>query len=267
VGGCSEFLSAAPATITNARYRLVWHDEFKGSAKTLPSRHNWRIIVGGAKFNHELEYYSDSPANVSLNGRGDLAITARRQHHPGHHRSWHYTSGRLETLGRFHVTYGKIEARIKVPAGDGLWPTFWMLGTNYPRVGWPDSGEFDLMEFKGQNPFELVATVHGPAATHKKNGWQSNSFAQSKSPFSSSFHVYGMNWTRNQIMFTLDGVAFGTVVPGDLAPRDRWVFNRPFYMLLNLAVGGYWVGPPTRRTHFPATMLVDWVRVWKQAAS
>jgi beta-glucanase (GH16 family) len=267
VAGCSEFLSAAPATITNARYRLVWHDEFKGSAKTLPSRHNWRIIVGGAKFNHELEYYSDSPANVSLNGRGDLAITARRQHHAGRHRSWQYTSARLETLGRFHVRYGKIEARIKIPAGDGLWPTFWMLGTNYPRVGWPDSGELDMMEFRGQNPFELVATVHGPAATHKKNGWQSNSFAQSKSPFSNSFHVYGVNWTRDQIVFTLDGVAFGTVVAGALLPRDRWVFNRPFYMLLNLAVGGYWVGPPTLRTTFPATMLVDWVRVWKRAAS
>ena len=258
--GCS--LSSQPATISNANFRLVWHDEFNGPARHRPDSHNWRTIVGAAKFNDELEYYSASSGNVSTNGHGDLAITARRQSRGGRR----YTSARLETLGRFQVLYGRIEARIKIPAGAGLWPTFWMLGTNYPRVGWPDSGELDMMEFKGQNPFELVGTIHGPSRRHKARGWQINSFVDSKVPFDDGFHVYGINWNPDQILFTLDGVAYGTVVRRQLLPGDRWVFNRPFYLLLNLAVGGFWPGPPTRATRFPATMLVDWVRVWKQTS-
>ena len=256
--GCFQLLPSQAATLSSqTRHRLVWHAEFNGHAGTLPNAHKWQFVVGAAQHNQELEYYSKSPGNVSLNGRGDLAITVRRQSRGGRQ----YTSGRLQTLGRFQVQYGRIQARIKFPAGVGLWPAFYMLGTNYPRVGWPDSGELDMMEFQGQRPTRLVATVHGPS-TVNANGWQHNAFAFSTQGFNNRFHVYGMNWTRNQVVFTLDGHSYGTVTRSDLKPGDQWVFNRPYFFVLDIAVGGYWVGPPDSTTRFPAKMLVDWVRVY-----
>jgi beta-glucanase (GH16 family) len=258
VAGCVQLLPSQAATITSGgHHRLVWHDEFSGRSGTLPNSKKWATIVGAAKHNQELEYYSNSPANASLNGRGDLAITVRRQSRGGRQ----YTSARLETLGRFHVQYGKIQTRIRFPSGGGLWPAFYMLGTNYPRVGWPLSGELDAMEFQGQRPTRLVGTIHGPT-TAGDTGWQKNAFAYSKKPFNSGFHVYGLNWTRNKVVFTLDGKPYGTVTRNELQPGDRWVFNRPFFLIMDVAVGGYWVGPPNSSTRFPAKMLVDWVRVY-----
>jgi beta-glucanase (GH16 family) len=261
---CVQLVPAQAATImepavtaTHAHPRLVWHTEFNGPAGGRPDPHKWQVMVYPGKYNQELEYYSGRPGNISLNGRGDLAITARRQLLGGRR----YTSGKVETLGRFHVRYGRIEARVKFPAGVGLWPAFFMLGTNYPTVGWPDSGEIDPMEFQGQRPTRLVATVHGPA-TGKPNGWQQNAFAYSTTPFSSRFHVYGMDWSPNKIVFTLDGKPYGTVTAQNIHPGDLWVFNRPYFFVMDMAVGGYWVGPPDATTRFPATMLVDWVRVY-----
>jgi beta-glucanase (GH16 family) len=253
VGGLQLMPSQAATIMSHAR--LIWHDEFTGPAGSRPNPHKWQVMAGAAKYNEELEYYSRS--NVSLNGRGDLVITGHRQSIGGRQ----YSSGKLETLGRFHVRYGKIEARIKFPAGVGLWPAFFMLGINYPRVGWPDSGEVDAMEFQGQRPRRLVGTAHGPATT-KLTGWQKSALAFSTRPFDDSFHVYGINWTRNRIVFTLDGKPYGTVTPQDLKPSDQWVFNRPYFFVLDMAIGGYWVGPPNSTTRFPARMLVDWVRVY-----
>jgi beta-glucanase (GH16 family) len=256
--GCFQLLPSEAATITSGDHqRLLWHDEFNGRSGTVPNSSKWATIVGAARHNQELEYYSHSPANVSLNGRGALAITVRHQSRGGRQ----YTSGRLETLGRFHVQYGRIQARIRFPSGVGLWPAFYMLGTNYPRVGWPESGELDMMEFQGQRPTRLVGTIHGPT-TDGATGWQKNAFAYSSRPFNQRFHVYGINWTRNKVVFTLDGKTYGTVTRSELHPGDRWVFNRPFFLVMDVAVGGYWVGPPNSTTRFPAKMLVDWVRVY-----
>jgi beta-glucanase (GH16 family) len=252
--------------MSDAHYRLVWHDEFNGPAGRRPDPRNWRVLTGGGGWgNQELEDYTASAGNVSLNGQGDLAITARRMLSAhGRGNAWRYTSARLETLGRFQFQYGRIEARIKVPLGAGLWPAFWMLGNDRPRVGWPRSGELDMMEFQGQNPFRLVGTAHGPRG--RNGAWQVSRLADSLSPFNQAFHVYGLDWSRNRLVWTVDGRAYGGVTDRDLSRRDRWVFNRPFYVLLNLAVGGFWVGRPPPATHFPAAMLIDWVRVWKRTA-
>lgn len=258
--GSFQLLPSEAATITSHRRpRLIWHSEFNGPAGTLPRANKWRVIVGAGS-NQELEYYPGGRGNISLNGRGDLAITARRQNYPAGNETWRYTSAKLDTLDRFQVRYGKVQARIKFPTGAGLWPAFFMLGSDYPRVGWPDSGELDLMEFQGQRPTRLVGTVHGPTA--QNTNWQVNSFAYANRPFSSRFHVYGMDWAPDKVVFTVDGRRYGSVTPNRLKQGDQWVFNRPFFLLLGMAVGGYWVGPPSGSTRFPATMLVDWVRVY-----
>lgn len=237
-------------------YRLVWHDEFNGPAGAVPDPAVWLPVTGKpTSSNGELETYTEQRSNYSLNGRGDLAITARRS-------KGGYTSAKIETLRGFHVRYGRIEARIKVPRGAGLWPAFWMLGTNYPQVGWPRAGELDPMELVGSKPNLLVGTVHGPK-TNNRAQWQQNVYARTVDPLSASFHVYGIDWSRTEITFTLDGAPYGEVRRSALHPNQRWVFDHPYYLVLDLAVGGRFPGPPNARTQFPARMLVDWVRVWK----
>jgi beta-glucanase (GH16 family) len=216
-------------------------------------------VLTGSASNQELEDYTRARTNVSIDGHGHLAITARRQNTSAAGREWHYTSGKLETP--FAIKYGRIAARIKVPAGPGLWPAFWMLGANYAKVGWPDSGELDILEMQGSRPHRLVATVHGPA-TGSTTLFQVNRFYHSSAPLNDAFHVFAIDWTRNRIVWSIDGHPYGTISRRDLKPGQEWVFNRPYLLYLNLAVGGYWVGPPTARTHFPARMLVDWVRVY-----
>jgi beta-glucanase (GH16 family) len=243
-----------------AHGRLVWHDEFNGRAGSQPAPRKWEVLGGTASHN-ELEDYTKSKANVSLDGHGHLAIIARRQTTFANGRTWQFTSGKLDTLGRFQIKYGLIEARIKVPAGVGLWPLFWMLGSDYPRLGWPGAGEIDIMEMQGQHPHALLATIHGPGGS-KSRGWQLQRHYLGPVALNKAFHVYAINWTPNKVVWSVDGHPYGTITRGDLSPGRSWVFNQPFYLLLNLSVGGHFVGPPNSSTRFPATMLVDWVRVY-----
>jgi beta-glucanase (GH16 family) len=244
----------------SAHHHLIWHDEFNGAAGTPPNPAKWVLATGGGP-NGELEYYTASPANASLDGRGDLAILALQQTTSLGGQQWQYTSARLETLGLFQFRYGRLEARIRIPAGMGLWPAFWMLGNNYPAVGWPTAGELDAMEMQGFAPKVLVATLHGPA-TWSATGFQINRFYHSVTPLNQGFHVYTLDWGPGKLVWSIDGHAYGTITRRALNPGEQWVFNRPYYILLNIAVGGYWPGVPNASTHFPATMLVDWVRVY-----
>jgi beta-glucanase (GH16 family) len=150
---------------------------------------------------------------------------------------------------------------MQIPAGVGLWPAFWMLGDNINTVGWPACGEIDAMEAIGQNPFTVYGTIHGPDGSAA--GHQVQNTATSATALASGFHTYGVSWSPNSITWLLDGVPYATVTSADLAPGQTWVFNAPFHLLLNLAVGGSWGGPPNAGTHFPATLLVDWVRVYQ----
>jgi hypothetical protein len=249
-------LSAAEVTrlrTSAAEPRVTSVDEFRGPAGARPDPGTWTYDVGMTGWgNDELETYTRRRANSALDGRGHLAIVARRT-------AVAYTSARLKTAGRFTSRYGGLQARIRVPAGQGLWPAFWALGSDLPHVGWPASGELDVMEVIGSATSTLHGSIHGPA-----RGGDRYSFGPTVTaaePLDRDFHVYGVLWLPDAIQFELDGRPYGSVVRADLAAGRRWVFDHPFFLLLNLAVGGEWPGSPDGTTRFPATMLVDWVRL------
>jgi beta-glucanase (GH16 family) len=244
--------------------RLLWYDEFTGPAGSAPNPAHWQVRTGGNGWgNNELQYYTASPENVSLDGAGHLAITARRQPYSDGQYARNYTSAQLVTDGRFQAKYGRIQARIRLPAGAGLWPAFWAVGTNSDRLTWPAGGEIDVMENIGSDPFKTYAVLHGPAV-YNKYGYNLIAPKRSPSSLSRGFHVFGFDWSPGKIVFTLDGRPFSTRTARGLPAGAGWVFNKPFYLILDLAVGGNFPGPPNASTRFPATMLVDWVRVYSR---
>jgi beta-glucanase (GH16 family) len=248
--GCSEDEGQAP------EFGLVWQDEFEGPAGQLPDSTRWRFDTGTDWGNRQLEYDTDRPENVSLDGEGHLAITARAEEYG----EQLFTSGRIKTKGLFARTHGRFEARIKLPIGQGIWPAFWLLGANIDQVPWPGCGEIDIMEYRGQEPRVLHGTLHGPG--YSGDDALSSMHTLAQGGFHLGFHVFAVEWTAQSITWLVDGYAYQTVTPADLPPGTRWVFDRPFFILLNVAVGGRWVGPPDGSTVFPQTMLVDWVRVY-----
>jgi len=243
--------------------RLLWSDEFNGPAGAPPNPAKWEVLRGGNGWgNRELEYYTGRPSNVALDGAGHLAITARHEVYRGGDgviRS--YTSARLQTEGLFQTTYGKIEARIKVPAARGLWPAFWALGYDIDSVGWPASGEIDVMENIGSDPFTIYGSIHGPQPGSMR-GYALTAIARSRASLAAGYHIYGVTWSPNRIVFTLDGVPYATRTRAGLSAGREWVFNKPFFLLLDMAVGGTWPGRPSATSRLPATMLIDWVRVY-----
>jgi len=235
---------------------LVWRDEFEGPAGQSLDPGKWVCDNGTDWGNAQLEWDTSLPANVSLDGQGHLAITARRQPYRGQP----YTSGRVQTKGLFERRYGRFEARIKLPVGQGIWPAFWMLGSDIDTVPWPDCGEIDIMEYRGHEPGILWGTIHGPG--HAGDKALSTRFQVSGDSLDGDFHVYAIDWSPGRIVWSLDGVAFKTATPDDLPLGGRWVYDHPFFILLNVAVGGRWAGAPDSATTFPQTMLVDYVRVY-----
>ncbi len=244
--------------------RLVWSDEFDGAAGTSPDPSRWDAMEGGGGWgNNELESYTGRPQNVSLDGNGTLAITARQETYSGpDHIQRAYTSARIQTKGHFSFTYGRLEARIRIPAGRGLWPAFWALGDDIDTAGWPNCGEMDVMESLGQTPAQISGTLHGPVGTSSTQ-WGKGAAFNAPSSLATGFHVYGVIWGPDTVEWTVDGQAYSRVTPSDLPAGARWVFDHNFHLLLNLAVGGDWPGSPDASTSFPATMLVDWVRVYQ----
>jgi beta-glucanase (GH16 family) len=244
--------------------KLVFVDEFTGRAGAPPDPSKWQVVTGGGGWgNSELESYTSRSSNVALDGKGHLAITARRETYTGADGvTRYYTSARLQTKGLFESAYGELEARIKLPRGRGLWPAFWALGSNIDSVGWPACGEIDMMENLGNDPFTIYGTIRGPQAG-SVDGYGIEATKRSSVSLAGGYHVYGVDWSPNKIVFTLDQVPYATMNHASLGPGQRWVFNRPFFLLLNLAVGGTWPGSPNSSTRFPATLRVDWVRVYQ----
>jgi beta-glucanase (GH16 family) len=243
------------ATLLSYQWTQVWADEFNGPAGSGPDPSKWMFDVGANGWgNHELEDYTRD--NVFLDGHGRLVIRAIRLD------SGKCTSGRIKTQGLFEVQYGKIEARIKIPHGQGMWPAFWMLGKDIstPGAGWPRSGEIDIMENVGKEPSIVHGTVHGPGYSGGKGISAAHALRGSD-----KFHVYGVEWSADSIEFSVDGKAYTKVTHASLPAGAEWVFDKPFFLLLNLAVGGDWPGNPNSATRFPQSMEVDWVRVWKRA--
>ncbi|MGL3199765.1 MULTISPECIES: family 16 glycosylhydrolase [Curtobacterium] len=233
---------------------LLAADEFDGAAGSAPNPSIWRYDLGaGGWGNGELETYTDSRRNSQLDGKGNLVITARRE------ADGTYTSARLKSEGTYTAQYGRVEARITIPRGQGIWPAFWMLGADIGQVGWPACGEIDAMENVGYEPTLVHGTVHGPGYSGA-NGISSTYRNPPGAAFADDFHVFGVDWRPDSITWTVDGTAYRTVTRADVG-SNPWVFDGPFFVILNVAVGGGWPGSPDATTRFPQQMLVDWVRV------
>ncbi len=248
-------MSAAAATGPG---KLLWADEFSGAAGTQPDRSKWTYDLGGNGWgNKELETYTNKPENSFLDGEGHLVIRAIKEP------DGYFTSARMKTEGLFSFAYGRAEARMKLPRGQGLWPAFWMLGSNIGTVHWPDCGEIDIMESLGREPTIVHGTVHGPGYS----GGHAIS-AQYQLPgtpaLADDFHLYGTSWTPGRVEFSIDGHVYATVTPQSLPGGTKWVYDHPFFVLLNLAVGGAWPGNPDASTKFPQDLIVDYVRVYQR---
>ena len=249
------------AAITLARrnttpLQVAFADEFNG-APGGPDDRNWRVETGSGTWgNNELQTYTTNPANIRVNS-GHLAISAQRDHSGS---SVRYTSGRLNS--NFTGTYGRVEARIKVPNGAGLLPAFWMLGADAPHLPWPACGEIDIMEYLGnREPTTIYTSLHGPDRSGAP--WKQTTSTVTARPPADNFHTYALDWWPGLLQVSLDGRIFASYTPQDLSDRQTWVFDKQYYLLLNVAVGGDWPGTPAPSLPFPQTMLVDYVR-WSQ---
>ncbi len=249
----------------HSQWTLIWSDEFNGPNGSLPDPAKWTVVTGGSGFgNRELETYTNRPLNVHQE-KGKLVITGRKESFTGADGiAREYTSGRLQTKGLFETQYGRMEARIKVPAGQGLWPAFWMMGSNDSTVIWPECGEIDIMENIGSESSMVHGSLHGPQYSGSTPLTAAYTLPH-QARFTDAFHLFAVEWEPNEIRFYVDDKLFFTQTAASLPPSKHWVFNHPFYLLLNLAVGGNWPGYPDPSTVFPATMLVDYVRVYKPA--
>jgi len=234
-------------------WQLVWHDEFDGTALDTTK---WTWDTGGNGWgNAELEYYTNRVENARLEN-GFLVIEAR--HEPFGNQQ--YTSARLKTQGLGAWRYGRIEARMKIPRGQGMWPAFWLLGDNIAQVGWPQCGEIDIMENIGKEPGTVHGTVHGP--NYSGANGNSTAYDLRRGAFADTFHVFAVEWQPDTIKWFVDSMLYKTIDP--VSVPGRWVFDHPFFILLNVAVGGYWPGNPDSTTQFPQTMRVDYVRVYQR---
>jgi len=255
-------------------WQLVWSDEFNGSAGSPPDPTNWNYDLGGGGWgNGELEVYTNSPTNVFQDGSGNLIIRAIRDSHG------QYTSARLQSgspgagtsTANGNWQYGRIEARIKIPYGQGVWPAFWMLGENISSVGWPTCGEIDIMENFGtfnHNATVNNGTAHGPGYSGG-NGVSAAFTLPLGQTVYDDYHVYSLEWSPDSMQWFVDGTPYHTVTPASIPAGDQWVFNAPFFILLNLAIGGpgTFLGTPDASAPFPnQDMLVDYVRVYQAAA-
>ncbi len=237
---------------------LTLQEEFDNDGAPDPSIWGYDIGTGMNGWgNQELQYYTDRPENVTVNN-GVLIITARKEDFQGSG----YTSARLITQGKFSQTYGRFEARIRVPYGQGMWPAFWMLGVpDSPGEIWPNIGEIDIMEMRGQNPTTLIGSVHGPG--YSAGEAISKEYVFQNDRLDTGFHVYGIEWGPDYVNHYVDDVLYNQITPEDLPEGAEWVFDNDFYILINLAVGGNFVGSPNSETVFPQSMLVDYVRVYE----
>jgi beta-glucanase (GH16 family) len=241
-------------------WELVWNDEFNGNQIDLSK---WEYEVNGhGGGNNELQYYTDRVENSFIED-GKLVIQALKETYTGPDGEREYTSARLRTANKGDWKYGRFEIRAKLPSGRGLWPAIWMLPTDWVYGGWPASGEIDIMELLGQEPWKIYGTIHfGGPGDHQQAGAQ---YTLSAGLFSDGFHVFALEWEINEIRWYVDDSLYET--------QNNWYstgqnypapFDQRFHILLNVAVGGNWPGSPDQTTIFPQRMTVDYVRVFKR---
>ncbi|HTI71145.1 MAG TPA: glycoside hydrolase family 16 protein [Candidatus Limnocylindria bacterium] len=246
-------------------WQLVWADEFDGPDKSAPNPAKWKQEQGGNGWgNKELETYTTRPENVRVEG-GQLVIEARQENYTGKDGKMRpYTSARLKTHQLASWAYGRIEARIQIPRGQGIWPAFWMMGENIDTAGWPGGGEIDIMENIGKEPGTVHGTIHGPGYSGAGGIGHPYKLPDGKA-LADDYHLYAVEWVTNAITWLVDDHAYATIKASDLPAGKKWVYDHPHFILLNLAVGGYWPGNPDATTQFPQKMKVDYVRVWQRS--
>ncbi|HTL72004.1 MAG TPA: family 16 glycosylhydrolase [bacterium] len=257
-----------------AGWQLAWSDEFTQADGSSPDPAKWGYDIGGGGYgNNELESYTSRTNNARIEG-GQLVIEARQENYTGPDNIFrNYTSARMLTKGKWSWTYGRIEARIKIPKGQGIWPAFWMLGTNISAgVNWPNCGEIDIMENIGKTTEQgkVYGTIHGPQSGGDYNGGAGvggNYTLPGGALFADDYHVFAVEWTTNQFKWYVDSTLYFTATPASLPGGATWVFTNAQFLLLNVAVGGNWPGNPDGTTVFPQKMLVDYVRVYNYVAS
>ncbi len=249
-------------------WSLAWSDEFNEAAGMAPNPANWSYELGDGTVNgipgwgnDELQYYTDSTDNAATDGNGNLVITAKAA--DGSLQCYYgpckYTSARLLSANKAEFAYGRIESRIQVPPGeDGLWPAFWSLGTDINRVGWPQTGEIDFMEYVSRIPNEVFGTIHGPGYA----GGESYGSIRNIPNVAATYHTFAIDWQPDLIEWYVDGIRYHTASPADVAPNE-WVFNDPVFLLLNMAIGGNFGGAVSPDLTFPQAMKVDYVRVYQ----
>jgi beta-glucanase (GH16 family) len=234
-------------------YQLVWNDEFDG--RSINTK-NWTYDIGGWGWgNGEAQFYTDRPENARVE-KGMLVIEALQEKYEDSY----YTSARLKTQGLQDFQYGRIEARLKVPEGKGLWPAFWMLGSSFNGSNWPDCGEIDIMEYIGREPDLIMGTAHGPGYSGALGigQWNRQTFN-----IADDFHTYAIEWEEGKIDWYFDGELYHTLTYADIGDRE-WVFDQPFFLIFNLALGGQLPGPIGLDVKFPKQYLIDYVRVFQK---
>ena len=272
-GGAAASTTSPPDTTTTPKitYTQVWSDEFDGAAGSSVDPAKWSFDLGDGCTagicgwgNNEKEYYTNASDNVSLDGQGHLAIVARPAvlNTTCYYGPCKYTSAKITTRGKMNAAPGRVEARIKIPSGQGLWPAFWMLGNDFASVGWPASGELDIMENKGSAPNTSSSAIHGP-------GYSGNTpFAHANvigpGTLADNYHLYAVEWDAAGANFYVDGTPHYAVYRSDIQRYGASILDKPYFIILNLAVGGNFDGDPQSNAIFPATMLVDWVRVYSK---
>jgi beta-glucanase (GH16 family) len=256
----------APATTdagTYANWVLSWSDEFNAEAGTKPDPTYWSYDLGGGGWGvGQLQTYTNNAANAETDGLGNLGISAIEDN------KGNFTSARIKTQGKFQQAYGRFEIRAKVVTGNGMWPAFWMLGDDFNTAGWPQCGEIDIMEVRGSNPYNTGGSLHGPGYSGMHPLSRSFTLPEGGPTLSDDFHIYAIEWEVGVVRFYVDDTLFETRTPADI-PLDaggpsHWVYDHPFFILINVGIGGMppW-GPPTGTT-FPQTMLIDYVRVYER---
>ena len=248
-------VASTPAPAAAAIGDITWSEEFNGAAGSAPNGAVWSYDTGaGGWGNAELQNYTTSRNNSALDGQGNLVITARREGDGS------YTSARLQSNNKVELKYGRVEARMQIPRGQGIWPAFWMLGADFPQTSWPASGEIDIMENVGKEPHRIYGTVHGPGYSGGSGITGAYQHPQNWA-FADTFHTYAVDWKPGSITWSVDGNVFHQVTTSRVG-GNAWVFDKPYFLILNVAVGGQWPGYPDGSTQLPQQMKVDYVRVY-----
>ena len=266
---CACSTASVVSTPSPITWTQVWSDEFDGAAGASIDATKWSYqTADGCKEgicgwgNNEKEYYTDASENISLNGHGQLVIVARTAP-PGltcYYGPCRYTSGKITTRDKMVAQPGRVVARIKLPPGQGLWPAFWMLGHTYPVTPWPACGELDIMENKGSQPRTTSSAVHGPGYSGATPFAHAHDL--SSGALSDDFHTFAVEWDALRVRFFVDDAVHYEITRHALEQYGSSILDQPYFVILNLAVGGHFDGDPQSDAIFPATMLVDYVRVY-----